>query len=205
MKRYLVETVPSFDAIEWERIPAASVDTYLWLGNGYEPKTSAKLVLVKDFGFVLRMISHEKEIRATLQNTDDCVCQDSCMEFFAQYANTDDRYVNIEMNPLGTVLAYIGKDRFERTSVRELTGSTFEVTAERTDDTWSVTAKIPFSKLKELYGVDSSLFVPGYRFRGNFYKCGDLCKIPHYGMWNPVGTDSPDFHRPEFFGELEIR
>ncbi|NLC78654.1 MAG: hypothetical protein GX683_02870, partial [Ruminococcaceae bacterium] len=25
-----------------------------------------------------------------------------------------------------------------------------------------------------------------------------------YGCWNAVETESPDFHRPEFFGELVI-
>ena len=38
--------------------------------------------------------------------------------------------------------------------------------------------------------------------RGNFYKCGDKTAHPHFVSWNPVGTPSPDFHRPEFFGEL---
>lgn len=204
MKTYRIKTVSSIDAIDWEQVGKAFVDTYLWLDNGYEPKTFAQLVFVEEYGFVVRMTSCEKDPRATHKYTDELVCQDSCMEFFAQFSDTDERYVNIEMNPCGTVLAFIGKDRFDRTSVRELTGSTFEVTAERTDDTWSVTARVPLSKLTELYSMDSSLFAPGYRFRGNFYKCGDLCEIPHYGMWNPVGTESPDFHRPEFFGEFEI-
>jgi len=27
---------------------------------------------------------------------------------------------------------------------------------------------------------------------------------PHYVTWNPVGTEQPDYHRPEYFGELKF-
>ena len=36
----------------------------------------------------------------------------------------------------------------------------------------------------------------------NFYKCGDKQVEPHYLSWNPVLTDNPDFHRPEYFGKV---
>ena len=37
---------------------------------------------------------------------------------------------------------------------------------------------------------------------GNFYKCGDATLLPHYLSWSQIDTEQPDFHRPEFFGEL---
>ena len=42
----------------------------------------------------------------------------------------------------------------------------------------------------------------GMRMKGNFYKCGDHLQKPHFLSWNPIHVDRPDFHRPEFFGEL---
>ena len=60
------------------------------------------------------------------------------------------------------------------------------------------------SLLCKILGVDSHPFGHGYTFRGNFYKCGDETAIPHYGMWNPVGTENADFHRPEYFGDFVI-
>ena len=39
----------------------------------------------------------------------------------------------------------------------------------------------------------------------NFYKCGDDTTKPHYLSWNPVKTENPDFHRPEFFGTLNFK
>ena len=40
--------------------------------------------------------------------------------------------------------------------------------------------------------------------KANFYKCGDKLSVPHYLSWNPVTTEKPDFHRPEYFGLLEF-
>lgn len=205
MKTYYIESVSSYSQIDWEKIKKAPVDTYLWLTNGYKPETYAQLVFVKDYGFVAKMTSAESNPRAVCQHTDDLVCFDSCLEFFAQFVNGDDRYVNIEMNPNGVTLSAIGSDRYDRKSVYGLTGSIWEVISEKTPTTWSVTAKIPMEKLCNLYHANSTCFVPGYRFRGNFYKCGDSCEIPHYGMWNPVELDSPDFHCPTFFGQFEIK
>ena len=41
--------------------------------------------------------------------------------------------------------------------------------------------------------------------RANFYKCGDKTAHPHYLSWSPIDTPKPDFHRPEFFGELILK
>ena len=65
--------------------------------------------------------------------------------------------------------------------------------------TWRVGVVIPF----ELIGVD-----PGnlpHSIRANFYKCGDKTAHPHYLSWSPIDTPKPDFHRPEFFGELLLK
>jgi hypothetical protein len=64
---------------------------------------------------------------------------------------------------------------------------------------WSVAYRLPLALFAKLYGEDIQ---PGRRAAANFYKCGDDTAVPHYGAWSPVKTASPDFHRPEFFGEL---
>ena len=40
--------------------------------------------------------------------------------------------------------------------------------------------------------------VPGVRFRGNCYKCGDRTEHPHYLAWNPVNTLPPTSTAPLF-------
>ena len=51
-----------------------------------------------------------------------------------------------------------------------------------------------------LIGVDPENLP--HSLRANFYKCGDKTAHPHYLSWSPIHTEKPDFHRPEFFGEL---
>ena len=51
-------------------------------------------------------------------------------------------------------------------------------------------------------------YLPTYKhgegtvIRANFYKCGDKMQYQHYGMWNEYHVEKPDFHRPEYFGEI---
>jgi hypothetical protein len=61
---------------------------------------------------------------------------------------------------------------------------------------WTLTVEIPFS----LLGIDPDNLPES--IRANFYKCGDGTSVPHYVSWNPIEVENPDFHRPEFFGEL---
>jgi hypothetical protein len=42
----------------------------------------------------------------------------------------------------------------------------------------------------------------GVQLRGNLYKCADKAKTPHYLSAFEVGTEKPDFHRPEFFRDF---
>ena len=46
--------------------------------------------------------------------------------------------------------------------------------------------------------------VKGKTFRANFYKCGDKLTVPHYVTWSPVETVKPDYHQPEYFGNIKF-
>ena len=63
---------------------------------------------------------------------------------------------------------------------------------------WSLELELPFALFCEGPGVPE-------RLQCNFYKCGDKTDTPHFLSWNPVEVASPDFHRPEFFGELILK
>lgn len=210
MKKYIVKSFPqgvSAAEIDWSRIPVARIDTYQWL-DGYTPEAAAQLVYVAGTGFILRMTCAEKDPLRRFRQYNDPVYTDSCLEFFADYTGAG-AYVNMEMNACGTLLSCIGEGRGHRTPIKDVChGAIFPLTSRIDADRWTVTATVSLPMLADLYGTDegalSKTFVSGYTFRGNFYKCGDDTAIPHYGMWNPVGTEDPDFHRPEFFGELML-
>ncbi len=203
---YLIQTFPAGTKIadvDWSTIPAAAVNHYAWY-NDYTPATTAQMVYIRDYGFLLHMVCAESTPKAVYTAYMDEVYKDSCMEFFADWLS-DGRYINMEMNANAALLSCIGPDRHARTPVNVLSrGEIFPVTAEVGEDTWSVTAAIELRLLSRILGAETLTIESGFAFRGNFYKCGDETAHVHYGMWNPVRTEKPDFHRPEYFGILVV-
>lgn len=129
--------------------------------------------------------------------------EDSCVEVFIQDPE-DGNYYNFEINALGKVLACKGPERHNRTPrpaeemeqilrFTQMEGGPLE---QEGIHTWRVGVIIPF----RLLGIDPERLPRS--IRANFYKCGDKTAHPHFLSWSPVETPKPDFHRPEFFGEL---
>jgi hypothetical protein len=177
----------SIDRINWPEYPykpevtgyAGYSDKYLWLNFEVEG----------DY------------IRAEGKKDQDTVYQDACVEFFVQVGAN---YRNFEFNCIGVCLSAIGPDRHSRTKlhaenlsriIRYPSLSPEIFPAERSRSDWSLTVGIPLDLIE---------LVPGKKFRCNFYKCGDKTKIPHYVTWAPINIPAPDFHRPEYFGEIEL-
>lgn len=192
-----ISTLPAGDPA-WDALPALSVDSYVWPEfAAYRPVTSARLAFLPDSGrLALRMQTDEKPLLARFERMNDNVFMDSCMEFFLQPDPRDARYLNFEWNPKGTLLLGIGPDRASRERIPADCGRFAPVSLCR-DDFWTLCWEIPVDFLRE-HGFAG---ISGL-FRGNFYKCGEETVHPHYGSWNPVGTPSPDFHVPAFFGDL---
>jgi hypothetical protein len=61
---------------------------------------------------------------------------------------------------------------------------------------WDLTVKIPM----RILGINPDNLPE--KILGNFYKCADGTDSMHYVTWAPIKTERPDFHRPEFFGEI---
>ena len=132
--------------------------------------------------------------------------EDSCVEFFVQDPSGK-CYYNFETNPRGKVLAACGASRNDRVKrpaeemeqIVRLPYPAETVESEGGICPWRVTLLIPF----ELIGVDPDNLPAS--LRANFYKCGDLTPHPHFLSWSPIGTPHPDFHCPDFFGELLLK
>ncbi|MDR2968576.1 MAG: hypothetical protein LBV32_03105, partial [Tannerellaceae bacterium] len=85
----------------------------------------------------------------------------------------------------------------EYLSIRRYSSVRSQVFPEKTGiHAWSLIVCIPF----EVMGLNPDSLPE--KIKGNFYKCADGTKYPHYLSWSPVGTEHPDFHRPEYFGEI---
>ena len=131
------------------------------------------------------------------------VWEDSCVEFFFEPVHNG-VYFNVECKCIGHIYLCSGTGRSERVPVSEaaLDGirrkssfppRPFGLRNYRTQ--WDLSLDIPAS----VFGLES---YDGVVARGNFYKCADASPFRHYMSLFPIPTPRPDFHRPEYFGDI---
>jgi len=187
---------------------AASLDTAVeakicdvpW-GSTYTPDSRFKGIFMEGKGFLFQLSCYESNPRREHKIPGEEVCEDSCLEIFLNFApDKSTSYINFEMNAGGCYLFGIGPDRYERVDLE--TPVMPEVKAEIGDGIWTATLFIPLETIENVY--EKIDFKPGYTFKGNAFKCGDLTESPHYLSWAPLQRDAIDFHRSDRFGTFEI-
>jgi len=204
-REYRITRVKAGDA-DWHRsAPPAPVDCFPWgglAGEDYRPATVAKLA-ADGTAILVRMETDEEEQRAETKGF-GMTHTDSCMEFFLSPDPAGSAaYLNWEFNPAGGMYLSTGTSRHDRTDIpagdyRKL----FAVKTGTTPAGWTLEYRIPLSFLQQRFpSIDLKA---GRLMRGNFYKCGDLTRRPHYGCWSPINLPAPDFHCPDFFGTLVV-
>lgn len=183
-----------------------AVDNVNWPSD-YPYKPDFKLAVAHDGKniFIHYKVS-EKTSRAAADMDCGPVWEDSCVEFF--FAPDENGYYNFECTCIGKLLIAYGADRHERQQspreALEMVGRWASIGtepfAEKPCGPWEVALAIPVSALfrHEIHDLDNLVA------KANFYKCGDLLSTPHFISWAPIKTETPDFHRPEFFAELEF-
>lgn len=185
-----------------QNAPLLPIAAYPW-GGHYRPTTWAKIWLEPQVGFHVIMHCEEENPRTIYKNPDESVYEDSCMECFLQfYPESDNVYMNFEVNSNGVMLCQKGTCRSDRIFIRKLCMEQPVVTVLKTNTYWEISYIIPFRLIHQVYGHCD--FISNQVIRGNFYKCGDKTEIQHYGCWSEIGCENPDYHRPEYFGKLII-
>lgn len=185
-----------------------NIDKVNWVGNLADPEVKFSIGF-GDKEIFLKYYVREDCVKAEMFESNQKVYEDSCVEFFV-IPGGDGLYYNFEFNSIGTCLMAVGKDRNNRTFadpetisiIRRLPSIGNEPFPEIVKPTsWTLTLAIPLEvffrhKIKELTNKS---------FRANFYKCGDKLSTPHYLTWNPIKTKNPDYHCPEYFGEIRFK
>ena len=194
MKTYTV--MHSNAAPDRDSIPFLTADEVQWLPDaGIRMET--RLCYDENRLYVFQR-AWESKVRAEHSEPLAAVCEDSCMEFFFRPEN-EDRYINFECNPKGCV--YLGFGYGRDRHVRLLPPpEMFNIQTAILPDGWELRYELPLSFLRLFY--PSLSLASGLRLRANCYKCGDKTVQPHYLAWNPLTSETPDFHRPEDFGLL---
>ena len=198
---YVVKRVEQIT--DWSDVPKAMISNYFWR-EGYSPEAYAQVVFQENVGFLVRLRCKEENPRATYVNENDPVCRDSCLECFINFdpEGSEAGFMNCEANALGTLLCGIGPQRAGRQKLAHIGLPRPQIQPQKEEGWWGYELLIPLSLLETIYG--KTQWESGHKMTGNFYKCGDDTEIEHYGMWNPIQWDHPDFHRPEQFGTLVL-
>ena len=173
----------------------------------YKPKVEFAAAHTGD-ALLLHYRVEEQSVRAVALQDHEHIWEDACVEFFCMPAQ-DGIYYNFECNCTGKLLVAAGKDRNERQPApaevvqsidrwASLGTEPFDTRVKPTK--WELTLRLPIGvffqhKLSSFDGLTAT---------GNVYKCGDNLPVPHFISWNPITTESPDFHRPDFFGQMKF-
>ena len=192
----------------FESISSSRVSCVNWPEQfGYAPEFSFKIFHTGDT-LAIRYDVREKCTAALVEKDNGEVWTDSCCEFFFQPFG-EGNYYNVEATCIGKVLlanrsgregAVHAEPAVLSTICRfpSLGGATF---AEKKGDMqWSLMLTVP----AKAFFKDNIPSFCGLKGRFNIYKCGDKLSMPHFVSYAPIKSENPDFHRPEFFTELEF-
>lgn len=172
-----------------------------WKEFPYAPQVSFH-VAHTDKALVVLFDVKEDHVRGVNLEANGPVWEDSCVEIFLAVPGSEG-YFNFETNCIGTSLAAFRRSRTDADMFgpekMESVGTVASLPHEAIDlqeegKEWSMMKIIPFS----LLGLSEKPAV----LKGNFYKCGDCCARPHFLSWAPIDLPQPNFHCPEFFGEI---
>ena len=169
----------------------------------YHPITVFSIAYSKKYLYIDFFV-HGNYLRAVNYVNNSPVSEDSCVEFFMQVHGSNE-YWNFEFNCIGTVNASHRETRENATRLTDQQIASIKRCAscgvkpfEEMEGlfAWNLVVAIPF----ELVGIDTSK--APIEFNGNFYKCGSKTSLPHYLSWSPINSPTPNFHLPEFFGNI---
>ena len=196
MKTYTVDYVKEpISKDVWKKIESVSLHSpWKKYFNGY--KTKAKLFHTDEAIYVF-MKTTETEILSKRIRRNSLVCLESCMEFFFSPSEMDKRYFNFEISTKGTMFSGLCKSQKDLIKLYDDI-NIFDIKTVILNEGWELYFKVPFSFIKKYFNQVSPVI------RGNFYKCAEKTKHPHFDIWNDIKSNTPDFHSPQFFGELRL-
>ncbi len=180
------------------------IDILNWKEFSYLPKVSFRIGHCGN-EIWLKYYVAEKYVLAQETRTNGDVYKDSCVEFFISVDGVN--YYNFEFSCIGTIHLAHGPGRGNRKPVDPGIIKKIEIEStlgkqpfaeKKGNFEWEMVIRIPV----EILAFDNLKSFKGLKATANFYKCGDETSEPHFVTWNPVKTENPDYHRPEYFGKV---
>lgn len=184
-----------------------TIDTINW-ADTYPSKPEVTFAIAHNSDNILLQYKvKENEILAAVTTDNGQVWTDSCVEAFISF--DDAFYYNAEFTCIGKALlgyrpfggkAIHGSDEVMQSILRKPSLGTQNREKQIGDFYWVLTLVIP----RTAFWETDILSFDGLKAKGNFFKCGDNLTTPHFVSWAAIGTPSPSFHQPSFFGELNF-
>ncbi len=201
MKSYTVKYTSDIRAAD-----VGHVDTWHWAEYAEARETEFRVVHTDD-RLIAALRCYEADPVARVTERHGNVCNDSCMEFFFTPVDGTARgYFNFEINSNPTYLLEYRQGEDDEIKVNwddsDMPVSVIKATTEDGRDYWQIDLEIPYAMIRSF--VPEATLERGDKIRGNIYKCGRTAQTEHYGSWNPVMTEGPNFHMPEYFGEFVL-
>ena len=176
-----------------------------WSSFPYKPSVSFRIARSATH-LVIMYDVRGLDLRAVTLEDNGPVWEDSCCEFFVSDPS-DGTYYNFELNCIGTLLASKRRSRNDADMfpeellsriIRHSTLKKEQIEEKGGIKSWGTAICIPF----DVIGLNGDSLPES--IKANFYKCADLAAHLHYLSWNRIDLPQPDFHRPDFFGELKF-
>ena len=199
---------------EWTSANVLQIANFQEKSSDSRPETLCR-VLYDANGLYLRYSLKDRWVKCVAKNYQDCVCKDSCVEFFVEPTGGKG-YLNFEFNACGVMLLYHvvdatrtdhgfadyhPVDAFADEAVKRYPSLKAEDVVEEVTDPcdWELAMYIPFSLFEKEFGADG-IPAKGTVWRANFYTCADGTSHPRWATWNPIIIFN--FHQPECFGDI---
>ena len=197
-------------SLPWHSAEGLPLTFWPWNRGEKTPRVTARLLRSEDRIHARFQVVEENVLARALERQGE-VWRDSCVELFLSVDGKS--YFNFEINCIGTYLCYrcrpgrefdpdppgfAGTDFAVATSLPR--GLAIPEPVPCPPGGYTVEFSIPFSFTESVLGAGAPR--DGTVWKANLYKCGDDRPHPHWGAWSEVRAEKPDFHRPEFFGQL---
>jgi hypothetical protein len=197
---------------QWKDTEAIELNNSMGEVPAFRPVVKAKMLYDNENIYVIFKVE-DRFIRCVTKDVNGPVCEDSAVElFFSPDEDAPEKYFNLETNCGGTPLMFyniIPRKDFKILDPADIQQIEISHSLPQIINpeiagpvTWTIEYRIPVSLLKKYSNVTQPK--PGSVWKANFYKCADKTSNIHYLTWAHVTNDQPDFHLPQFFGDIKF-
>ena len=195
---------------QWKNVEIIRVDKHMGALPKFVPTVEARMMYNDENIYVIFRVQ-DQFVKSTVTEYNGPVSENSCVEFFFSPDSAQPLwYFNLEINAGGTPLIFFIKKPWSGyTALKHEDIKSIEIAHSlpaivnpeiKEPTTWTIEYRIPLAMLKKYANVTQPS--AGVKWKGNFYKTGSETSNPNYMTWSYVEHPKPNFHLPQFFGDL---